>query len=138
MKNKKQIGRVYRQCSSLDGFSIDTSIVKEFIKEIQEKYHDKELNLAFDRDVDDNVNGLVIYVYETLSEDEANQREIELLKKQFKKAVHDQSWTYNRLEMSKSQIPQYERKIEYLNKEIDDTIKKLKEFGIDYKKISTE
>jgi hypothetical protein len=132
MKNRKQIGRVYRQCSSLDGFSINASIVKEFIKEIQEKYPDKELNLAFDRDVDDNVNGLVIYVYETLSEDEANQREIELLKKQFKKAVNDQSWTYNRLEMSKSQIPQYERKIEYLNKEIDDTIKKLKEFGVDY------
>lgn len=55
-----------------------------------------------------------------------------------RKAVHDQSWTYNRLEMSKSQIPQYERNIEYLNKEIDDTIKKLKEFGIDYKNISTE
>lgn len=47
-------------------------------------------------------------------------------------------WTVKQLEMNKYQIPQYERKIEYLNQSIDDTIKALKELGIDYKTISTE
>lgn len=138
MKNRKQINRITRLCPSVDGYSMDVLFVEEFIKETKLRYPDKPLTISFETGDDEEIEGLVIYVYETLSEEERKQIEIEQLKKQFKKAVDDQYWTSNLLNMNKSQIPQYERRIEYLNKEIDDTIQKLKEFGIDYKKISTE